>query len=441
MQIPLTDDIFSERLDNDKPHGDYALEGNVEMPNLRHLKSILLVGELQSVNRAAEVMNLSQPAITQAISSIELEFGRSLFQRHPTGMFVTPAGNILKQRLAGIFDILDSAIGAAKQNSVGGKANKGDSSLLLRSGQLQVLVALSQSGNFETSADILGKSIASIQRNLRNLEDRICSQLVLREGAFVHLTRAGEYLARAAKLAHREIELAREELDALDGVSRGRLIIGALPLARSYIVPKAMIEIATHYPKARVRMVEGTYMALLEGLRDGDIDILIGASRDPAPAENLVQTTLFEERLRVVAKANHPALSLRAESLGTASSSGSSIDNLSMAELIQFPWVAPRAGSPARKQFDTLFGEAQTTPTILMEAASHTAMRAILLESDCLALISRHQIHYEKMSGQLVELPIDIKIPPRLVGYTCRSDWKPTQLQTEFLKALEKHCA
>ena len=67
--------------------------------NLRHLRALVSVVDLCSLNRAAEVAGLSQPALTQGMAKLERQLGVTLFERHPGG--VAPGQPHLPEGLEG----------------------------------------------------------------------------------------------------------------------------------------------------------------------------------------------------------------------------------------------------------------------------------------------------------------------------------------------------
>lgn len=67
--------------------------------NLRHLRAVAKIVELGTVNAAAIAVNLSQPAITQALGRLEMQLDASLFERRHDGMIPTRAGEILAPRI------------------------------------------------------------------------------------------------------------------------------------------------------------------------------------------------------------------------------------------------------------------------------------------------------------------------------------------------------
>ncbi|WP_353476620.1 LysR substrate-binding domain-containing protein (plasmid) [Salipiger sp. H15] len=391
---------------------------DARLPNLRHLRALLHVGRLKSVNQAGQFMNLSQPAVTQAIARLERGLGVELFQRHPTGMYASRAGELLLRHVEEMFAVLE--IGLAAISRPGREPLPAD--ILLKATQLDALVALTRASTPEGASETLGITPVALNRNLHRLEERLHVTLVLRDGRQLRLSQAGLTLARAAKLAQRELEMAMEEIDEAAGHMRGRLAVGALPLARTYVVPRALITLGQRHASARMQLVEGSYETLLAALRDGDIDILVGTLRQPAPTPDVTEVPLFQDRLCVVGRAGHPLAGKK---------------DLKLLDLLRFPWIAPRMGSPARREFDQIFSEPGHQPPQLFEVASHIAVRAILRESDTLALISRRQIRYEEGDGQLVVLSETLARKDRTIGYTVRSRWSPTRLQQSFLDALD----
>jgi molybdenum-dependent DNA-binding transcriptional regulator ModE len=58
--------------------------------NIRHLAALAATVRHGSVTRAARAINLTQPALTQAIARLETDLGCALFERGASGMTATP---------------------------------------------------------------------------------------------------------------------------------------------------------------------------------------------------------------------------------------------------------------------------------------------------------------------------------------------------------------
>jgi DNA-binding transcriptional LysR family regulator len=85
---------------------------------LRHLRYFLAVAEELNVTRAARVLYISQPTLSQQIRALEKTVGGPLFHRDPDGLRLTPAGHALlqpaRQALAAAADGLQAARDASR---------------------------------------------------------------------------------------------------------------------------------------------------------------------------------------------------------------------------------------------------------------------------------------------------------------------------------------
>jgi DNA-binding transcriptional LysR family regulator len=70
-----------------------------EFANLRHLYAVAEIARQGSVRRAAGIVHLSQPALTQALAQAEEALGQRLFERAASGMVPTPAASALAERI------------------------------------------------------------------------------------------------------------------------------------------------------------------------------------------------------------------------------------------------------------------------------------------------------------------------------------------------------
>jgi LysR family transcriptional regulator of gallate degradation len=148
-------------------------------------------------------------------------------------------------------------------------------------------------------------------------------------------------------------------------------MIGTLPLARSSLLPNAVNALARLRPDVQIGIVDGPYDDLLHRLRHGTLDLMIGARRIPAPVDDIVQETLFHDRLALVARSGHPLSAKRA---------------LSVQDLAGYLWVIPKRGPPTTEHFDALFRDAGLDPPKgLVESSSLILIRGLLLGSDLLS--------------------------------------------------------
>jgi DNA-binding transcriptional LysR family regulator len=396
--------------------------------NLRHLRVLQQVALCGSVSRASEQVFLSQPAITQALSKLERSLGTRLFLRKSTGMFPTEAGNTLLVRVERALEMLASGARrgarAAGRNSHGGFRNFDQ---LLTMVQLRGFLALANAGNYSSAARTLGVSRPSIHRSINDIERIAGFQMFAKTAQGFELTQAGDLFRRSVLLAFEELRQGLEEIDFLLGHDTPRLAVGSLPLARSFILPEVINELGVIRPEVRITVHDGSYSDLLHALRYGEIDLLVGALRSPLPADDVEQEPLYTDRLAIVGRTDHPLAGRK---------------GLDASSLAQFSWVTPSPGIPTRRHFDALFSAGNVqAPARLVETSSLILIRGLLLGSDRLTIISRHQIAKELEDGILAELDFRLAGSEREIGITTRSDWSPTATQSLFVRMLRDVCA
>ncbi|MGD2131394.1 MAG: LysR substrate-binding domain-containing protein [Maricaulaceae bacterium] len=376
--------------------------------NLRHLKAFAATNRLGSVLAAARAVNLSQPAVTQAIGKLETQLDAPLFERRSDGMSPTPAALAFAPRV-------EAALGLVGSPRV-------------TAAQVGALIALARAGSYAGASAIAGISEPSLHRAVRDLELTLDQKLVERRGRGLALTARGQRLARAFKLSRVELAAGVSELRALDGRDAARIVIGAMPLCRARVLPAAIAAMQIKRPGAEIAVVEGAHADLIEPLRDGDLDLLIGALRDPPPGPDVAQTKLFDDRPAVVARRGHPLAGARRAP--------------HLSALGRYPWILPAPGAPLRDKWIKLYREARLAPPrVPIECGSVITIRQILLEGDYLTLVSPDQVRVELEGGQLVVIR---QAPPELtraIGMTTRADWRPTAIQQEFIAELRDACA
>lgn len=373
--------------------------------NLRHLRALPIIIARGSMSAAADAVSLSQPALTQGLAKLESQLGVALFDRRPDGVRPTLEGETFAQRVGDALARLESGVRAS---AGGGSRSFLRPEQLMTATQLRAFLATADAGSFVRASGGTGLSQPALHRAVRDLE-RICGvPLVERRGRSVVTTAAGHKLARGVRLAARELELGLGDIAGSGKGNAGRIVIGAMPLSRAVLVPRAVARLIRAMPHASVDIVDGSWNALVEPLRDGVLDLMIGALRPEQPPE-LRQTALFTERLVVVARADHPLAAAAQPTL---------------AQLAGYPWIVGRRGTPIRARWERLF-EGMALPSAPIECGSVTTIRGLLRESDCLTLLSPDQFVHESETGLLRRIAGSHANLDRLIGITTRQDWRP----------------
>ena len=368
--------------------------------NLRHLRAVAEIGHLGSVSAAADAVSLTQPAITQGLAKLETLIGEPLFERHSEGMAPTPAAKLIIPRIDAALRLIASP--------------------RVTMAQVRALTAFAASGSYAGASVKTGLSQPSLHRAVGDLSIALKRQLVERRGKGLTLTEAGRRTVRAFRLARAELEAGLSEIAALNGAESGRIAIGAMPLSRARLLPKAVAAFHRLHPQVEIVIVEGSHAELVEPLRDGELDLMIGALREGGEAPDLMQQPLFDDRPVIIARKGHP------------------LTCPGIADLARYPWIIAAPGTPLRAQWHKMFSDAGLAPPhVPIECGSVIAIRQILMETDFLTLLSPDQVAVELEAGWLTKLCDAPEGLLRTIGVTTRGGWRPTALQQVFLETLQ----
>ena len=387
--------------------------------SLRHLDAVVAVTQQGSISGASVSVNMSQPALTQALAKLEAQVGHRLFERQARGVHPTPAGDLFLQRVERALQrIVDGGRRIPRAPRLTPLAHL---QRMVSMGQLRALSALERAGSYVLAAQELGLSQPTVHRAVKDLEALIEVPLVLRAGRVVRLTPEAVRLVSAIRLMAAELDAGLDELNALTLQGAGRVAIGALQLPRVRLLPAALASFMRQYAQAAVRVVEGHYGELLGQVRTGELDMMVGALREPPPTQDVQQIALFSDVLHVVARTEHPLMKLRTRRLS---------------ELRSYPWVVGAKGAPMRSVWERLFAGVDY-PMVTVECSSILAARALLLQGDWLALMSPEHFSLERDLGLLVPIGAAVEGSRRSIGITTRSDFLPTAAQSAFIAALQ----
>jgi LysR family nitrogen assimilation transcriptional regulator len=102
---------------------------------LRHLRYFTRIVEAGSFSRAASVVHIAQPALSQQIAELELDLGVTLLHRSARGVSPTPAGDILYHEAVSILGRMEqlTELVRASGPEIEGTVNIGTSSTLAAS--------------------------------------------------------------------------------------------------------------------------------------------------------------------------------------------------------------------------------------------------------------------------------------------------------------------
>jgi len=380
------------------------------MPHIsfRQARIVLAVARNSSVTGAARAINRSQTSVTKSIQDLERELGVDLFDRSPRGVSLTAYGEAIYRGAYEAARAFEQASGPVPP--IMAKESPGVARFFqmdVSDKWLDSFLATAEHQNLSAAAHHLDLTPAAVAASLRKLEDSLNSTLFERSPNATIPTSFSVSLVQYVKLARSHLRHACDELAGLKGVKQGRVVVGSLPLLRTIVLPRAIARLRKDHPYIDISTLEGPYDDLAAALRCGDIDLMLGALRGPDSGGELLEETLFDDQLSIIVRADHPLLGKQ---------------SVRLRELLDYGWIMPRQGTPTRHLIESaLCQRGLPNPEHIVETSSLVVLRGLLMETDYVTPLSRHQVFLEEQHGMLAALPIILAETRRPIGITRRA--------------------
>jgi LysR family transcriptional regulator of gallate degradation len=395
-----------------------------ELLNLSQLRAFRMVADTGSATRAAAALFRAQSAVTRSVQELESALGEPLFVRSPSGMLPTPVGRAILKRCERIFAELEELAQwcSARQARRRAAAEGALPAYLLNTRRLQLFAALARHRHMPSAARTFGISQPAVSTAIRMLESGSGLTLFHRSPRGILLTTEGETFLLRVRRALNELRHVPDDVAATHGQIQGTVTVGALPLGRTLILPKAIARMTRENPGVRTITNESAYEALVADLRAGDVDFILGALRENDAASGLKNERLMSSDMALLVRRDHPLAHAR---------------DLNIMDLRDAQWILPRSNAPALALFEKQFRRMKVKPPVpTVETADLAVIRGLLFDTDMIAALSAHQLQLEIQSGQLAILDVKLHNTRRDIGLTMRSTGSPSPAARALIDAI-----
>jgi LysR family pca operon transcriptional activator len=294
----------------------------------------------------------------------------------------------------------------------------------IRFRHLQTFLEVARQKSVVKAAGVLNVSQPAVTKTIRELEGALGVAVFERDGRGIRMTRSGEIFMRHAGQA---ITALRQGIDSVangEGDAGPPIRIGALPTVSAGIMPHAMSLFLQEKTGSTIKIITGENAVLLEQLRLGELDLVVGRLAEPERMTGFFFEHLYSEQVQFVVRAGHP-LAERAEDV--------------FARLGEFPVLMPTRGSIIRPFVERfLITHGITGLPTQIETVSDSFGRAFVRQSDAVWIISAGVVADDVASGTLVALPIDTSETRGPVGLTMRTDIPSTPAFSILLQTIRE---
>ncbi|GER17776.1 LysR substrate-binding domain-containing protein [Variovorax boronicumulans] len=292
---------------------------------------------------------------------------------------------------------------------------------------LRAFVAVAQERHLARAAERLSLSQPAVSKTLSELEAVVGTRLVERSQAgrrgVQGLTPAGEQLLAHALRVLEALDASAQAVAPAAGGRIERLRIGALPSVAPALLPVALARLREGWPAVQILVKSAANAVLLDELRAGELDLVVGRMSDPRLMGGLSFELLHTEPLVFAVRAGHP-LALKPAPVQA---------------VLDYPLVVYGEGTIPRHNTESfLSARGLALPRNALQTLDVAVARALVAVSDAVWITPLGAARSELADGRLVRLPIDTTGTEEPVGLLQRSEAEPSPLRAAMAGLLRE---
>jgi DNA-binding transcriptional LysR family regulator len=282
-----------------------------------------------------------------------------------------------------------------------------DGRLKLR--HLVLVSTIAEQGSVVRAAERLRVTQPVITRGLRELEAILGVELFDRGPRGVTPTIYGSAFLTHAQAVLTQVRQAGQHITELREGRAGTITVGTHLAGSTVLLPRAIARLKRARPGLRVIVREATPDVLLADLLVGRIDLTVGRLAPRDDGDSTARIPLYQEPVRLVTRAGHPALSS---------------PDRALPQLMDYPWVLPVDQTALRGELEEVFfAQGLPLPADLVECTAMPTLRSLLLASDAITALP---MLIAEEDDRLATLDTPLRSISRLVGVTMARNRAPS---------------
>lgn len=271
---------------------------------------------------------------------------------------------------------------------------------------IQCFVDIARERSLKTAAEKLFLTQPAISKTLKELEEIVGATLMLRNRSGVSLTREGKIFLHFAQMSLASLQQGLDGVEQAGTQKKAVLTVGSLPSVAARLIPAVVAEFTELAPSAVLRIIDGPHSYLVDRLRLGELDLVIGRLGQPDTMQGITFTQLYTEQVEFVVRAGHPLLTA-----------------CDIRRIVDWQVIYPPLGSAIRPLVERyLIANGIGEIPNRLETVSGAFGRVYTRNSDAVWIISGGVVANEIADGYLEKLPLDTSMTQGPVGLMSRPD-------------------
>lgn len=240
--------------------------------------------------------------------------------------------------------------------------------------QLRLFLALVETGSVSGAARRMHVTQPTASMQLKELGEHIGEPLFEVISKKVHLTYAGERLAKSARAMFDEWQSFEQEIALMKGLTKGRLKVAAVSTAK-YFIPQMVGDFCKTHPDIEIAFEVLNRDGVVQRLEQNQDDLYIMSM--PPSHLDIEDEIFMSNPIAIIAAKNHPLTKKK---------------NLELKDLKQEKFIMRERGSGTRMAVDAYFRKKHFSPNIRLELGTNEAVRNSVAANLGIAALSMHSL-------------------------------------------------
>ncbi len=284
--------------------------------------------------------------------------------------------------------------------------------------QLHTFLEIVRLKSFSKAALTCFRTQPAISAQVRQLEQELNATLFDRLGTRISLTTAGKIFADYCEQILDLRRRAQDDINELDKVPRGELIVAANEATCLYVLPDVFGEFKKLFPNVQIHVDRSYGSRVVEAVLDNLADF--GICQLPIQEKKLQVVLIHTDELKLIVPPGHP--------LALASS-------ITPEDLLNHPLLLPKAGT-TRSRLNHWMENVEDNTQISMELDSTEMIKRFVMAGLGISFLSTSSLVEEVREGKLIAISLAPEPMLRRLGLIYRKDKALSKAALGFIQVI-----
>ena len=289
--------------------------------------------------------------------------------------------------------------------------------------QLHTFLEIVRLKSFSKAAQTCYRTQPAISAQVRQLEQELNTTLFERLGTKIAITTAGKILAEYAEQILDLRRRAQDQINELERVPRGELVIAANEATCIYVLPHVFSQYKKEFPNIQLSVDRSYGTRVVQAVVDNLADF--GITQLPVQEKRLQVAKIHSDEIKLLLPASHPLTGHK---------------TIVPKDLVGHPLLLPKSGN-TRARLNAWLEPVENQIQISMELDSSEMIKQFVVAGLGFSFLAASNCREEVAAGKLSVLSLGPEPMIRRLGLIYRKDKALSKAALGFIQVILEHAA